>query len=152
MVDNPFPGLESVLSWRLAWKHSRMLIHIKLIVLLATLALAQDNFSTKCDPSQCQLPDCNCGGPSVPGGYLTRSEVPQFVLLTFDDAVSDLNKDFYAKLFTPNRTNPNGCPIKATFYVSHEWTDYSQVNPNAISCRPKEKYNNHASEKNKDKD
>ena len=25
------------------------------------------------------------------------------------------------------RLNPNGCPIKATFYVSHEWTDYSQV-------------------------
>ena len=110
-----------------------MLIHIQLVVLLlATIALAaHDNFSTKCDSSQCQLPDCNCGGPNVPGGFLTRSEVPQFVLLTFDDAVSDLNKDFYAKLFTPNRTNPNGCPIKATFYVSHEWTDYSQVKSNA---------------------
>ena len=26
-----------------------------------------------------------------------------------------------------NRRNPNQCPIKSTFYVSHEWTDYSQV-------------------------
>ncbi|TDG46670.1 hypothetical protein AWZ03_006850 [Drosophila navojoa] len=30
-------------------------------------------------------------------------------------------------LFEKGRVNPNGCPITATFYVSHEWTDYSQV-------------------------
>jgi len=30
-------------------------------------------------------------------------------------------------LFEKGRVNPNGCPISATFYVSHEWTDYSQV-------------------------
>ena len=33
---------------------------------------------------------------------------------------------FYEDLFG-GRFNPNGCPIKATFYVSHEWTDYAQV-------------------------
>ena len=47
-------------------------------------------------------------------------------MLTFDDAVNDLNKAFYEDLFG-GRFNPNGCPIKATFYVSHEWTDYAQV-------------------------
>jgi len=47
-------------------------------------------------------------------------------MLTFDDAVNDLNKEFYAQLFN-NRYNPNKCPIKATFYVSHEWTNYAQV-------------------------
>lgn len=49
------------------------------------------------------------------------------VLLTFDDAVNDLNLPYYAELFERGRVNPNGCPILATFYVSHEWTDYSQV-------------------------
>ncbi|CAH1960777.1 unnamed protein product [Acanthoscelides obtectus] len=49
------------------------------------------------------------------------------VLMTFDDAVNDLNKNYYIDLFENNRKNPNGCPIAATFYVSHEWTDYSQV-------------------------
>lgn len=49
------------------------------------------------------------------------------VLLTFDDAVNDINKDIYADIFRPHRRNPNGCPISATFYVSHEWTDYGQV-------------------------
>jgi hypothetical protein len=33
----------------------------------------------------------------------------------------------YSDLFERGRVNPNGCPISATFYVSHEWTDYSQV-------------------------
>lgn len=37
-----------------------------------------------------------------------------------------MNKQFYEDLFG-GRFNPNGCPIKATFYVSHEWTDYAQV-------------------------
>jgi hypothetical protein len=54
-------------------------------------------------------------------------DVPQIVLLTFDDSVNDLNKQLYADLFGKGRVNPNGCPITATFYVSHEWTDYSQV-------------------------
>ena len=30
----------------------------------------------------------------------------------------------YEKLFRPDRVNPNGCPIRGTFYVTHEWNDY----------------------------
>lgn len=65
----------------------------------------------------------NC---AIKGG-LELHETPQIVLITFDDAISDLNKEHYADLFGKGRKNPNGCPISATFYVSHEWTDYSQV-------------------------
>lgn len=60
-------------------------------------------------------------------GRFSANVVPQIVLITFDDAVNDLNKEIYADIFQRGRTNPNGCPITATFYVSHEWTDYSQV-------------------------
>ena len=60
------------------------------------------------------------------GGFAPK-EIPQIVLLTFDDSVNDLNRDIYKKLFEQGRKNPNGCPISATYYVSHEWTDYSQV-------------------------
>lgn len=63
----------------------------------------------------------------IPKGDLAVEDVPQLVLLTFDDSVNDLNKQLYADLFNKGRVNPNGCPISATFYVSHEWTDYSQV-------------------------
>lgn len=60
-------------------------------------------------------------------GDLPVHEVPQIVLITFDDAVNDLNKMYYEEIFERGRTNPNGCPITGTFYVSHEWTDYSQI-------------------------
>jgi Polysaccharide deacetylase len=63
----------------------------------------------------------------VRAGDMPVEQVPQIVLLTFDDSVNDLNKQLYQDLFERNRVNPNGCPISATFYVSHEWTDYSQV-------------------------
>ncbi|XP_025831497.1 uncharacterized protein LOC108739790 [Agrilus planipennis] len=85
-----------------------------------------DKTAAKCRKDVCLLPDCSCGGRDVPGN-LTVNDVPQMVLLTFDDAVNDLNKGYYAELFDHGRVNPNGCPIAATFYVSHEWTDYSQV-------------------------
>ena len=62
----------------------------------------------------------------ITGGFAPE-EIPQLVLLTFDDSANELNKGLYSDLFEKGRTNPNGCPISATFYVSHEWTDYSHV-------------------------
>ncbi|XP_076662435.1 chitin deacetylase-like 5 [Halictus rubicundus] len=85
-----------------------------------------DKPAAKCRKDVCLLPDCSCGGIDIPGDYLPE-EIPQIVLLTFDDSVNDLNKGLYADLFEKGRKNRNGCPISATFYVSHEWTDYSQV-------------------------
>ncbi len=55
------------------------------------------------------------------------------ILLTFDDAVNDVNFPLYEEIFEEmsasgrRRTNPNGCPIRAVFFVSHEWTDYGKV-------------------------
>ncbi|XP_050519111.1 probable serine/threonine-protein kinase DDB_G0282963 isoform X1 [Diabrotica virgifera virgifera] len=85
-----------------------------------------DKTAAKCRKDVCLLPDCSCGGKDIPGD-LPVEQIPQIVLLTFDDSVNDLNKGLYQDLFEKGRTNPNGCPISATFYVSHEWTDYSQV-------------------------
>ncbi|XP_034099276.1 mucin-5AC isoform X16 [Drosophila albomicans] len=85
-----------------------------------------DKTAAKCRKDVCLLPDCYCGGKDIPGELPVES-IPQIVLLTFDDSVNDLNKQLYTDLFEKGRVNPNGCPITATFYVSHEWTDYSQV-------------------------
>ncbi|KRG02463.1 uncharacterized protein LOC6575548 isoform X11 [Drosophila mojavensis] len=85
-----------------------------------------DKTAAKCRKDVCLLPDCYCGGKDIPG-ELPAESIPQIVLLTFDDSVNDLNKQLYMDLFEKGRVNPNGCPITATFYVSHEWTDYSQV-------------------------
>ncbi|RWR99143.1 hypothetical protein B4U79_10914, partial [Dinothrombium tinctorium] len=80
----------------------------------------------KCDNKVCLLPDCKCGNSEIPG-KLPVKDVPQILMITFDDAINDINIDIYEELFNTGRKNPNGCPILGTFYVSHEWTDYGQV-------------------------
>lgn len=66
-------------------------------------------------------------GREPPGG-LSRQETPQFVVLTFDDAINGKTLPDYQNLFQNNLyVNPNGCPIKGTFFVSHEWTNYNGV-------------------------
>ncbi|XP_050741463.1 uncharacterized protein LOC108033141 isoform X11 [Drosophila biarmipes] len=86
-----------------------------------------DKTAAKCRKDVCLLPDCYCGGKDIPGG-LSASETPQIVLITFDDAVNTINIDLYEELFNnESRKNPNGCPWRGTFYLSHEWTDYGMV-------------------------
>ncbi|XP_053641748.2 chitin deacetylase 8 [Cherax quadricarinatus] len=90
---------------------------------------APDPFAaTACDSLECTLPYCHCSfeGKDIPGG-LKPVEVPQMIMLTFDGAINDLNFETYSKIFLDNRTNPNGCPIRGTFFVSHEYTNYQLV-------------------------
>merc|ERR1711990_855585 len=49
------------------------------------------------------------------------------VTITFDDAINNNNIDLYDEIFNRQRRNPNGCDIKATFFVSHKYTNYSAV-------------------------
>lgn len=48
-------------------------------------------------------------------------QIPQIILLTFDGAVNLNNYDHYLKIFNGKRTNPNGCVIRGTFFMSHEY-------------------------------
>lgn len=69
-----------------------------------------------CDLSQCFLPDCFCSrdGTRIPAD-LERHEVPQMIMLTFDDAINQDNWDLYNEvLFTGEYKNPNGCPIRVS--------------------------------------
>lgn len=87
------------------------------------------NAASPCDYETCVLPDCFCSvdGTLIPGN-LEVNQVPQMVIITFDDAVNSENWDLYnKKLFTPTRKNPNGCNIHATFYTSHEYNNYQYV-------------------------
>lgn len=87
------------------------LLSFGLLAVVGSLVAGQER-ADRCDPSYCRLPDCYCGGTDIPGGY-RKENIPQFVLLTFDDAINDLNKAFFDQLFK-DRTNPNGCPIKVS--------------------------------------
>ncbi|TPX62779.1 hypothetical protein SpCBS45565_g06943 [Spizellomyces sp. 'palustris'] len=77
-----------------------------------------------CDPTVCKLPNCFCPDRMPPGG-LSVSNTPQFVLLTFDDAVNTITYPLSTAVTTSK--NPNGCRMDATYYVSTMYTDYHLV-------------------------
>jgi len=59
---------------------------------------------------------------------LTLEETPQFIMLTYDDAITIVNFEAtYQRLFDI-KNSANGCPISATFYVSHDNANYQLVN------------------------
>ncbi|EIW87292.1 hypothetical protein CONPUDRAFT_116476 [Coniophora puteana RWD-64-598 SS2] len=78
-----------------------------------------------CDPNQCKLPSCNCASTSPPGG-LDPSQVPQFVTFTADDAIQSYTIDAVNQ-FLGSRLNPNGCPVKMTYFTSLNYTNYTLV-------------------------
>ncbi|RZF33215.1 hypothetical protein LSTR_LSTR009760 [Laodelphax striatellus] len=86
------------------------------------------NRAPPCDPTVCVLPDCFCSedGTLIPGD-LPHKDVPQMITITFDDAINNNNIQLYKEIFNGKRKNPNGCDIKATFFVSHKYTNYSAV-------------------------
>lgn len=86
------------------------------------------NRAPPCDPAVCVLPDCFCSedGTTVPGD-LAAKDVPMMITITFDDAINNNNIQLYKDIFDGKRKNPNGCDIKATFFVSHKYSNYSAV-------------------------
>ncbi|CAD6185566.1 unnamed protein product [Caenorhabditis auriculariae] len=85
--------------------------------------------ATACDEARCRLPSCFCTstGRKAPGN-LPPHETPQFIVLSFDDAVNGKTFPDYKALFEQVLyRNPNGCPIKGSFFISHEWTNYDAV-------------------------
>lgn len=72
----------------------------------------------------CHPPDCSCPRFSYP---MDQREIPQMVYFGFDDAVNVVMSALYDRIFTEDRKNPNGCNIKMTLFVSHQYTDYQRV-------------------------
>ncbi|KAL3866439.1 hypothetical protein ACJMK2_043735 [Sinanodonta woodiana] len=71
----------------------------------------------------CIAPECICKSNTVPAS-INSMKFPQIVYITID---GDINFQSYAKMkqiFTPTRTNPNGCKISGTFFVTHSGTNY----------------------------
>ncbi|XP_077547188.1 chitin deacetylase 7-like isoform X2 [Haemaphysalis longicornis] len=96
-------------------------------IFLCFVAIASE--AEKCDPSKCRLEDnCLCMSRQPPGN-LSVEEMPQFVMLTFDDHVNAENMDFYRRLLAPGRrkNRANGCNMASTFFVSAVRTDFSFV-------------------------
>jgi len=86
------------------------------------------NASDPCDLAVCELPDCFCSrdGTHIPGG-LDPIDTPQMITITFDDSVNFENWQLYQEKLFALRKNPNNCPVRATFFIAHQFTDYQKV-------------------------
>ena len=73
-----------------------------------------------CDWDRCLGP-CHCPSPNAPKGLL-KSQTPQFVLITHDDAVTPLSDSLMRQL-TDGFENANGCNVPATWFVSNQGTE-----------------------------
>ncbi|KAG0312483.1 hypothetical protein BGZ99_009472 [Dissophora globulifera] len=78
-----------------------------------------------CNPATCVHPACVCPSLKPPKG-LDPKLVPQFVTLTFDDAVQGPTVPVADALMKPH-VNPNRCPIKATWFAQTIYSDYSLI-------------------------
>jgi len=101
---------------------------------LVALAFAKSK-NLECEPAEycqiddtpeCNLPECSCFEDSTDiDKYEDR---PQIVYLTYDDAFTAYAEEhFYRGIFDTFK-NPDGNPIRATHFVSAQYTDYTMVN------------------------
>ncbi|KAG8931174.1 hypothetical protein FRC02_003115 [Tulasnella sp. 418] len=103
------------------------------VAAVSALVMAQDGgpptgngvHTYSCDASKCQLPNCLCASTSPPGG-LSPADTPMFVLFTADDAIQPYTLASVNQ-FLAQRRNPNGCPVKMTFFTSLGYTNYANV-------------------------
>lgn len=94
------------------------------LVLGGNCSLSQ--IAQPCDSLKCLPPDCRCSDDGKPPGALSPEKTPQIVLVSFDDDVEKQYMDFYDDLFEGVQ-NPNKCPVAATLFVSHNYTNYYLV-------------------------
>jgi peptidoglycan/xylan/chitin deacetylase (PgdA/CDA1 family) len=95
-------------------------LYLCVFLILIAAALCVEALDYTCE--DCASPDCVCATIQPPGG-LNATNVPQMVLITFDDAVSTGSYAVCQAILT-NHLNPNGTPIQATFYINTDWNDY----------------------------
>ena len=91
-------------------------------IVLAALLFALTPALAQTCPATCRLPTCYCASNAAPGG-LTRAETPQFVLVTFDDAIQARLEDQALKPVFAGVTNPGGRPAHRTYFAQAFNTD-----------------------------
>jgi hypothetical protein len=81
----------------------------------------------RCNTNNCKIEDdCRCSSGNNPIAD-KDNPAPQLIAITVSESVvQTLYDDYLAPLFF-DRKNPDGNPIGLTFYVPHEYTDYTLV-------------------------
>lgn len=113
----------------------KALSKLLLLVILSQSVIAQEGAGVvpgnsivtgySCDAATCKLPSCMCPSATAPGSI---AKPPLFITLTFDDSVNSIVLPVIINdTLGSGYVNPNGCPLSATFFVSTQYTDYSNV-------------------------
>ncbi|EFN56795.1 hypothetical protein CHLNCDRAFT_57507 [Chlorella variabilis] len=95
--------------------------HAVLAVLLASayLAAGQEGLvqtdTFKCDPLKCEPPTCRCPAYTPPGD-LPLEEVPQFVMISHDNALDSLPYEAMQGVLG-KKQQANGCPVPVTWFA-----------------------------------
>jgi hypothetical protein len=77
-------------------------------------------------PATCQASlGCQCA-TTTPPGSLANGDVPQFIVLTNDDAITVVSQPIILNI-TERHRNKNGCKMPATWFVSVQYTDPNLV-------------------------
>ncbi|XP_044267300.1 chitin deacetylase 8-like [Tribolium madens] len=80
-----------------------------------------------CSPDKCKIEDnCRCSSSINPISD-DENPAPQLIAITVSESVVQTLYDNYLNPLFFDRKNPDGGPIGLTFYVPHEYTDYSLV-------------------------
>ncbi|KAI1316036.1 hypothetical protein EDD11_010500 [Mortierella claussenii] len=102
---------------------------ISLAAAVSVLLIAHNGLqgveAAACDPAKCVFPACVCPSVNPPKGMDPKT-VPQFFTLTFDDAIQAPTVPVAAALMAGLR-NPNGCPMKATWFAQTLYSDFSLI-------------------------
>lgn len=97
----------------------------KISIILTLISILKTAQCYSCDSNTCKPPSCTCASQLPPGG-ISPKDAPQFVILSYDDAINDTTftilKDMYKGL-----AHSNGCPVVATHFVQNRYTNYHQV-------------------------
>lgn len=101
-------------------RHGWLRAVVASIIISAYTAAAFGPAGYNCDPNACKIGSCQCPSLSNPGG-LQPSEIPQFVLITHDDAVSEL-ANFVVRSAVDGFKNPNGCNVPVTWFTTSTGT------------------------------
>lgn len=110
-----------------------MVYLILISIILANLIDKSSLFYIKKDSCQqnlnCYLPDCLCDTTNIPiniTGIHRIDEIPQLIILTFDDDNLDIvSYELYKKLLEGFKNPLTKCPIKATYFISDSKNDTS---------------------------
>lgn len=91
-------------------------------LLLVCVLLVLVNGQGDC-PASCVRPSCVCASRDSP---LPVAQTPQFVTLTWDDAVQTIMENAIQPVLNSS-VNQNGCPIPSTYFVSSQYTEWQHV-------------------------